>query len=71
MSRAAKRIVRATPEAGAMDYRYLVTFTHVPDGAYVRVELLAVSETIARWVARQLLNPNEEWRYRSCVRLNR
>ena len=53
-----------------MDDRYLVAFTHVPDGADVRVELLAVSETIAVWGARQLLNPNEEWRYRSCVRLN-
>jgi len=53
-----------------MDDRYLVTFTHVPDGVDVRVELRAVSETIAVWVARQLLNPNEAWRYRSCVRLN-
>jgi hypothetical protein len=53
-----------------MDYRYLVTFTHVPDGADVRVGLLAVSETIAVWIARQLLNPNEAWRYRSCVCLN-
>ncbi|MBI2216353.1 MAG: hypothetical protein HYU51_03555 [Candidatus Rokubacteria bacterium] len=53
-----------------MDYRYLVTFTHPPSAADVRVDLVAVSETIAAWVARQLLNSNEKWRFRSCVRLN-
>jgi hypothetical protein len=47
---------------------YLVTFTHVPSGADVSIRLLAGSETMARWAARLLLNPDEPWRFQRLMK---